>query len=51
MSEEKDTVQKSDEPESSRRNFLKLGLAGAGVAAVAATGGTIVKRMEGQKTE
>jgi epoxyqueuosine reductase len=31
----------------SRRKFLKLGLAGAGVAAVAAGGVTVVKRMEG----
>jgi len=34
-------------PDASRRNFLKLGLAGAGVAAAAAGGITIVKRMEG----
>ena len=31
----------------SRRNFLKLGAAGAGLAAVAAGGITVVKRMEG----
>ena len=30
-----------------RRNFLKLGLAGAGVAAAAAGGVTIIRRMEG----
>ena len=34
-------------PDASRRNFLKLGLAGAGVAAAAAGGITIVKRVEG----
>ncbi len=32
---------------SSRRNYLKLGLGGAGAAAAAVTGVTIVKRMEG----
>ena len=38
----------SDEsPNESRRNFLKLGAAGAGLAAVAAGGITVVKRMEG----
>ncbi len=47
MNEEKNTVQKTDEPESGRRNFLKLGLAGAGVAAVAAGGVTISKRLDG----
>ena len=31
----------------SRRRFLKLGLAGAGVAAVAVGGITTIKRMEG----
>ena len=31
----------------SRRRFLKLGLAGAGVAAAAAGGITAIKRMEG----
>ena len=31
----------------SRRRFLKLGFAGAGVAAVAAGGITAIKRMEG----
>jgi epoxyqueuosine reductase len=30
-----------------RRKFLKLGLAGAGVAAAAASGVTVLKRMEG----
>ena len=34
-------------PDASRRNFLKLGLAGAGVAAAAAGGITIVRRMKG----
>jgi epoxyqueuosine reductase len=34
-------------PDKSRRNFLKLGLAGVGIAAASAGGLTIVKRMEG----
>jgi hypothetical protein len=34
-------------PNASRRKFLKLGLAGAGAAAVAAGGLTAIKRMEG----
>ena len=36
-----------DQPDKSRRNFLKLGLAGAGTAALAAGGVTIAKRLEG----
>jgi reductive dehalogenase len=36
-----------DKPNASRRKFLKLGLAGAGAAAVAAGGLTAIKRMEG----
>lgn len=36
-----------EKPDASRRNFLKLGLAGAGVAAAAAGGVTVLKRMEG----
>ena len=54
MAEEKENKSTSeranDTPEAvdgSKRNFLKLGLAGAGAAAVTATGVTIVKRMEG----
>lgn len=43
-----DTPQSNqDQPDKSRRRFLKLGLAGAGVAAAAAGGVTIAKRMEG----
>ena len=34
-------------PDTGRRNFLKLGIAGAGIAAATATGVTVVKRMEG----
>jgi epoxyqueuosine reductase len=37
----------TDNTDKSRRNFLKLGLAGVGAAAVAATGVVAVKRMEG----
>jgi reductive dehalogenase len=45
MSEEsKNNDQKTDV---SRRNFLKIGLAGAGVAAAAAGGVTVLQRMEG----
>ncbi len=36
-----------DKPNASRRKFLKLGLAGAGAAAVAAGGLTAIKRMQG----
>ena len=36
-----------DQPDKGRRNFLKLGLAGAGTAALAAGGVTIAKRLEG----
>jgi epoxyqueuosine reductase len=39
--------QKKTETDTGRRNFLKLGLAGAGVAAAAAGGITILRRMEG----
>ena len=35
------------ETDTGRRNFLKLGLAGAGAAAIAAGGITAIKRMEG----
>ncbi len=38
---------KKTETDASRRNFLKLGLAGAGVAAAAAGGITVLRRMEG----
>lgn len=34
-------------PNAGRRNFLKLGLAGAGAVAVTAGGITVIKRMEG----
>mgnify|MGYP001811974083 CR=1 FL=1 len=37
----------ADVSSTSRRNFLKIGLAGVGAAAVAATGVVAVKRMEG----
>lgn len=36
-----------EESDSSRRNYLKIGLGGIGSAAVAVTGVTIFKRMEG----
>jgi hypothetical protein len=36
-----------DKPNAGRRKFLKLGLAGAGAAAIAAGGITAIKRMEG----
>ncbi len=36
-----------DQPNASRRKFLKLGLAGAGAVAVAAGGITAIKRMQG----
>ena len=39
--------QKIDSADTGRRNFLRLGLAGAGVAAAAAGGMTILRRMEG----
>ena len=39
--------QKKDSADPGRRNFLRLGLAGAGVAAAAAGGMTILRRMEG----
>jgi hypothetical protein len=54
MIEEKDsnitdekTNDAAEASDGSRRNFLKLGLGGAGAAAAAVTGVTIVKRMEG----
>lgn len=47
MSTEQDNQPRSEQPEVGRRNFLKLGLAGAGGLAAAAGGVTIVKRMEG----
>ena len=39
--------QKKTETDAGRRNFLKLGLAGAGVAAAVAGGVTVIRRMEG----
>ena len=39
--------QKKAEADTGRRNFLKLGLAGAGAAVAAAGGITIIRRMEG----
>ena len=48
--EKKESELKSEQgevPDGSRRNFLKLGVAGAGLAAAAAGGITVVKRMEG----
>lgn len=39
--------QNKTETDASRRNFLKLGLAGAGVAAAVAGGVTVLRRMEG----
>ena len=39
--------QDKNEISDGRRNFLKLGLAGAGVAAAAAGGVTVIRRMEG----
>ncbi len=38
---------KKAETDTGRRNFLKLGLAGVGAAAIAAGGITAIKRMEG----
>jgi epoxyqueuosine reductase len=43
-----DTEQpENSETDPGRRNFLKLGLAGAGAAAAAAGGVTVIRRMEG----
>lgn len=47
MSTEYDDQPTDEQPDSGRRNFLKIGLAGAGGLAAAAGGVTIVKRMEG----
>jgi epoxyqueuosine reductase len=45
--DQSDVEQKKNVLDGGRRSFLKLGLAGAGVAAAAAGGITVLKRMEG----
>lgn len=53
MSDQKNTREQNDvlhekhETDTSKRNFLKFGVAGAGAALATATGVTIAKRMEG----
>ena len=47
MTEPEEKSEQSETPNESRRSFLKLGVAGAGLAAAAAGGITVVKRMEG----
>lgn len=42
-----DNTEKNCQPDETRRKFLKIGVAGAGIAAAAATGVTIGKRMKG----
>ena len=47
MSQPDEFDENGKKPNNGRRNFLKLGLAGAGAAAAAAGGLTIIRRMEG----
>jgi hypothetical protein len=45
--DQSDVEQKKNVLDRGRHSFLKIGLAGAGVAAAAAGGITVLKRMEG----